>query len=41
MKALRYLTLTLVLIAGAATAQAGNNGDDCHSKTVHGLWDCR
>lgn len=42
MKALKYITLTLALLAGAAaTAQAGNDADDCHTKTVHGLWDCR
>jgi hypothetical protein len=40
MQALKILVLTLALAAGAAAAQAGN-GDDCHSKTVHGLWDCR
>jgi hypothetical protein len=41
MNALKIAVLTLALAAGAATAQAGNNGADCHTKTVHGLWDCR
>jgi hypothetical protein len=41
MKALKIVMLTLALVAGAAAAQAGNNGDDCHTKTVHGVWDCR
>jgi hypothetical protein len=40
MQALKILMLTLALAAGAAAAQAGN-GDDCHTKTVHGIWDCR
>ena len=40
MQALKILVLTLALAAGAAAAQAGN-GDDCHTKTVHGIWDCR
>ena len=41
MKALKIVVVAVALAAGAVAAQAGNNGDDCHSKTVHGLWDCR
>jgi hypothetical protein len=42
MKALKIVMLTVALAAGAAAvAQAGNDGDDCHTKTVHGVWDCR
>jgi hypothetical protein len=33
--------LTLALAAGAAAAAQAGNGDDCHSKSTHGLWDCR
>jgi hypothetical protein len=40
MKVLSIAVLALALAAGAVTAQAGN-GDECHSKTAHGLWDCR
>jgi hypothetical protein len=34
------VALALALAAGAVTAQAGNS-DDCHTKTAHGIWDCR
>jgi hypothetical protein len=40
MKVLSIAVLALALASGAVTAQAGN-GDECHSKTAHGLWDCR
>jgi len=40
MKSLKYVALTFALMAGISVAQAGN-GDDCHTKTVHGIWDCR
>jgi hypothetical protein len=41
MKALKIVMLTLALAAGAAAAAQAGNGDDCHSKSTHGLWDCR
>jgi len=40
MKVLSIAVVALALAAGAVTAQAGN-GEDCHTKTVHGIWDCR
>ena len=41
MKVLSIAVVALALAAGAVTAQAAGNGDDCHTKTVHGIWDCR
>jgi len=41
MKVLKYAVLLFAVLAGAAAAQAGNDPDDCHTKTVHGIWDCR
>jgi hypothetical protein len=42
MKVFKIVMLTLAVATGAAVAaQAGSDGDDCHSKSVHGLWDCR
>lgn len=46
MKALQIALVALVLAAsGAAVASAKDgyipNYDDCHSKSVHGVWDCR
>ncbi len=41
MKALIAISLfALSLFAGVGTSLA-SPGDDCHSKSVHGIWDCR
>jgi hypothetical protein len=40
MKVLSMAVVAVALAAGAVTAQAGNGGD-CHTKTAHGIWDCR
>jgi hypothetical protein len=41
MKAFKIVMLTLAVAAGAAVAAQAGNTDDCHSKSVHGVWDCR
>lgn len=46
MKALQIAFVAVVLAASSAAAASAKDGyipnhDDCHSKSVHGLWDCR
>lgn len=43
MKTLQIAFVALVLAASSAAAKDSNTPsyDDCHSKSLHGIWDCR
>jgi hypothetical protein len=43
MKVLTISMLALAMIGAAATAYAGNDGNDCRSisDSVYGIWGCR
>jgi hypothetical protein len=41
MKALIGISLMALTLAAGITASQASPGDDCHSKSLHGVWDCR
>ncbi len=41
MKALATIALVAFSLFAGVGASLASPGDDCHSYSVHGIWDCR